>query len=131
MYTMEFIKDGDKVTGLRCLQCKYRVGAGKGMDTEDKWEHTIKDHISQHSPGRAPDLEWIRYELSSSPDCTICPDGGDVCIIDANGTAVPDGLICYDCGTTWNADGDNGETRIDPEDKAIEDPNQLKLFEAS
>ena len=126
--TMEFIKKGEVVTGLRCLLCDYKVGAGQGMQTEEKWEGSIKSHSAQHSPGRAPNLRDVGYELVFTLDCTICP-AREGYIRMTGESGMPEGLVCETCGTEWDADGELGKTKQDPDTIIPNDPRQLKLFE--
>lgn len=69
-------------------------------------EAVLRDHDSQHLPGRARD---ISVEWSVIAHCSVCEEGGDV-NLDSDGD-----LLCEECGTCWSMDGTGG-TLADPED---------------
>lgn len=79
-----------------CSDCDYKEWTG-GNPRRD-WSHMIDHHLAQHEPGRALDID-VDWEPSAS--CSVCTHGGDV---QQDG----DGLVCQDCGTTWNIDGTFG-----------------------
>lgn len=83
-----------------CSECSHMVFTGGPVDRD--WSHSIDDHLRQHEPGRAIDIE-VQYVLSA--DCTVCDDGGD---LHEDSTDV---IECRDCGTTWYSDGTGGETK--------------------
>lgn len=132
--------DLTQIDFLHCtaMNCKWTASPAWYPKTEqydkyrtdlEAWKSQITSHVAQHKPGRAPDLRDVEYELSYTPDCTVCPKGdGDVGITDGNGSKLPDGLECFTCGTTWNVDGDNGVLKKpEPGEPAYIDPNQLTL----
>lgn len=76
----------------------YRESYGEPQDYANR---ALRDHLDQHKPGRALDIEvsWEPVAL-----CSVCEDGfGDI----AHGY---DGdLRCKKCETTWDIDGTSGE----------------------
>lgn len=89
----------------RCSECGHAVFTGGRADWD--WSGILDDHLAQHAPGRALDIE-IQYRLDS--DCTVCDDGGDL---------YDEGEVieCRDCGTTWYSDGTGGERATEGEGK--------------
>ncbi|NWN87021.1 MAG: hypothetical protein HLX51_00540 [Micrococcaceae bacterium] len=65
----------------------------------------MQDHIDQHAPGRAIDLD-VQWQLYAQ--CTVCDDGE---IINEDSET----LCCKQCDTTWSIDGTYGEL-VDDED---------------
>lgn len=59
----------------------------------------MQDHIDQHAPGRATDLD-VQWHLYAQ--CTVCDDGE---IVDEDGET----LRCKQCDTTWSLNGTFGE----------------------
>lgn len=82
---------------VKCSEGDYATYAGGDPDRD--WSHLIDDHLAQHDPGRALDIE-VDWEPSAR--CSVCEDGGDIHQED-------DGLTCRDCGTRWDIDGCHGE----------------------
>lgn len=83
---------------VRCSDCDYAACTGGHPDFD--WSHLIDDHLEQHNPGRAVDID-VDWEPVAS--CSVCPNGmGDIYQED-------DGLRCRDCGTTWDINGRRGE----------------------
>lgn len=71
-------------------------------DPQDYANRTLRDHLDQHTPGRALNIE-VSWELSAC--CSVCEDEiGDIVQED-------DGLTCRECGTTWDIDGEQGERK--------------------
>lgn len=90
------------IRGVACKapDCPYLMYAG--VRTEESYAALFKsDHAVQYEPGRAPDIE-VDWEPSAS--CSVCEDSGDV-KADPDG----DGLVCGDCGTRWDMQGESGE----------------------
>lgn len=84
----------------RCSECKAVTFTGGKPDRD--WSGLLDDHLRQHAPGRALDIE-VDWEPTGY--CSVCEDGiGDIGR-DADG----EGLICKDCGTTWDIEGRSGE----------------------
>lgn len=80
-----------------CTECDYRTWTGGNPDRD--WSGIIDDHLAQHRPGRALDIE-VDWEPSAR--CSVCKDGiGDILQED-------DGLTCRECGTYWSIDGTGG-----------------------
>lgn len=70
-------------------------------DPQDYANRALRDHLDQHKPGRALDIE-VSWEPVAF--CSVCEDGfGD---IDHGDDA---SLVCKVCGTTWDIDGKQGE----------------------
>lgn len=71
-------------------------------DPHDYASRVLRDHLDQHKPGRALDIE-VSWEPVAF--CSVCEDGiGNVVQED-------DGLTCRQCGTTWDMDGKQGERK--------------------
>lgn len=83
-----------------CSACGTTAFTGGPAHIADKPRGWMQDHIDQHAPGRAVNLE-VQWTLSA--DCTVCEDGGD--IIDEDDET----LRCQRCNTTWAFDGTFGE----------------------
>lgn len=65
-------------------------------------------HRSQYEPGRAPDIT-VEWEISAY--CSVCEDGiGDITQEDT------ETVYCRECGTTWSADGKDGERKENDND---------------
>ena len=87
---------------VECSACDHVMFTAHRKHVVMSRESWIADHIAQHAPGRALDIE-VDWEPSAC--CSVCDDGiGD---IEEESSEV---LICRDCGTTWNYDGTMGET---------------------
>lgn len=88
-------------------ECRYQMHvypiramdpAEHGTYWQGIWDGT---HAAQFGPGRAPDIA-IEWEISAL--CSVCPDGiGEVIVND------PESVICKECKTTWDMDGEQGE----------------------
>jgi hypothetical protein len=132
-HTIIFDRDEIGIAGIHCSFCKYRSMQGgdriTGVLSEENWKHSFKNHSDQYEPDRAPDIDYVEYEVDV--DCTVCPPReGDVVITKIMGTQVPDGLECLTCGTTWNADGNYGTRKLSTVDaSSIIDPNQMTIDE--
>lgn len=86
---------------VECSACDHVMFTGTWQPRAEARQSWIADHIAQHAPGRALDIE-VDWEPSAL--CSVCEDGiGDIDLAD-------DGLACRECGTTWDIDGENGET---------------------
>lgn len=85
----------------RCSECRYTSFTGARVDIAAAREYWIKDHIEQHGPGRAVDIE-VDWEISAY--CSVCDDGiGDIEVVDS------EIVECQECGTSWSMDGTGGE----------------------
>lgn len=83
----------------RCDECPYTAYTWSRVKLKGS---IIKEHLAQHEPGRAVDIE-VNWEPSAF--CSVCEDGiGDIKTNDS------ESLRCDDCDTTWDIDGRNGET---------------------
>ena len=81
-----------------CSDCDFKLWTGGSPDRD--WSHVADDHLRQHDPDRAVDIE-VDWEPVAY--CSVCGNGlGDIHQED-------DGLRCRDCGTTWDINGRNGE----------------------
>jgi ribosomal protein L37AE/L43A len=86
---------------VECSECGYAIYSGATQSRAAAMGPWIPDHIAQHAPGRALDIEVV-WEPSAC--CSVCEDGiGDV------REESSEVLECRDCGTTWNYDGTMGE----------------------
>lgn len=90
--------EGNNYTSVsaRCSACSY-ITYTAGPSGRD-FSNIIDEHLKQHNPGRAPDIE-IEYILSA--DCSVCEDGGDIVADDGV-------LLCRICQTSWSDDGTHG-----------------------
>lgn len=76
-------------------------------DPQDYANRALRDHLDQHKPGRALNVE-VSWEPSAW--CSVCEDEiGDIVQED-------DGLTCRECGTTWDIDGEQGERKELPDE---------------
>ncbi len=92
---------------IRCSEKDYTVFTSYRStygDPQGYADRVLRDHLEQHKPGRAMDIE-VSWEPSAC--CSVCEDSiGNVVQED-------DGLTCRDCGTTWDIDGEQGERMED------------------
>ena len=92
---------------IECSACPYVRFTGAPHHIATRVERWMPDHIAQHAPGRALDIEVV-WEPSAC--CSVCEDGiGDIRQVSS------EGLECIECGTTWDMDGRGGETSDDDE----------------
>lgn len=74
-------------------------------DPQEYATRVIYDHLRQHKPGRALDIE-VSWEPSAL--CNVCEDDiGDI-YWPYSGT-----LECRQCETTWDIDGTGGERKAE------------------
>lgn len=86
-----------------CGMCDYvEFGAMNRKRLRPTASEVLADHLKQHEPGRALDIE-VDWEPSGI--CPVCDDGIGMIGWDEDG----EGVKCKDCGTTWDLDGTNGE----------------------
>lgn len=84
-----------------CGMCAYVVfGAMNRQRLRPTAAEVLADHLKQHEPGRALDIE-VDWEPSAL--CSVCEGGGDIVMNDV------ETLICNECDTIWTLDGTNGE----------------------
>ena len=86
-----------------CSVCGYKSFTAIWTDVFNRLNRRswISDHLAQHGPGRALDIE-VDWEPSAR--CSVCADGiGDI-------EQEDEGLVCQECGTSWNLDGTGGMT---------------------
>lgn len=87
---------------VRCSACDYRVSTlyrPRYGALDEYAQLYLADHLAQHLPGRALDIEvdWVPRAF-----CSVCDDGlGNI-------DQKNDGLVCRACGTTWGIDGMDG-----------------------
>lgn len=100
--TIEF-RGSEKFTAIKasCGLCSHVVFTGLPahlpMPTAAE---VLAEHLAQHEPGRALDIE---VDWEPSAHCSVCEDGiGRI-------EQEDDGLICRECGATWDMDGRGGE----------------------
>ena len=87
---------------VECSACRHVMFTGNWEHVAKERESWIADHIAQHAPCRALDIE-VDWEPSAC--CSVCEDGiGDIRQVSS------EGLECIECGTTWDNDGRGGET---------------------
>lgn len=91
-------------TSLRvsCGQCPFVTYTSRLRDFMPSASEILADHLAQHAPGRAVDIE-VSWEPSAM--CSVCSDGIGLVKIDNDG----EGLECEECGTTWDIEGTGGE----------------------
>ena len=90
---------------IRCTHCNHVTFTWGRVLFSPRW--VMRDHLPQHEPGRAVDIE-VDWEPSAC--CSVCPDGiGSVRWDNESG----EGLICIECRTTWDNEGRSGELRED------------------
>lgn len=97
-------EDGWRAVRLECLAegCSHwnYTGLPKDVPTANLLAtRSAHDHQEQHRPGRAFDIEvdWI-----VSACCSVCED--EIGKVEDDG----EGLVCRECGTTWDRDGSDG-----------------------
>lgn len=84
-----------------CSACGYMEFTSIRTEEFDRDRSWIAGHLAQHEPGRALDIE-VDWKLVAY--CSICDDGiGDI-------EQEDEGLVCQQCGTSWNLDGTGGMT---------------------
>lgn len=81
-----------------CSDCDFKTWTGGNPDRD--WSHLIDDHLRQHEPGRALDID---VDWTPSARCSVCEDGIGTVVQD------DDGLACRECGTRWDIEGKYGE----------------------
>jgi N-acetyl-anhydromuramyl-L-alanine amidase AmpD len=84
----------------RCSACSHIAFTAIPSPYADRRISFIQEHIDQHAPGRAIDIDAI-WEVSAH--CTVCENGGDITDVDG------ETLQCQQCNTTWSMDGTFGE----------------------
>lgn len=90
-----------------CGHCGYaRFGATIHAAVRLSASDVLADHLAQHAPGRAVDIE-VDWEPSAL--CSVCEDGIGLIKPDDDG-----GLECEECGTVWDIDGTGGERSEKP-----------------
>lgn len=90
---------------VRCSECAFVSFTAAPVSVVDARVSWIADHLRQHAPGRALDIE-VDWEPVAS--CSVCPDGiGGIEINDS------ESLRCAECGTAWDMDGKGGERHED------------------
>lgn len=100
--TSESTDSGRSWTNIiaECSACGYKSFTGIWTDVFNRLNRRswISDHLAQHEPGRALDIEvdWVPRGR-----CSVCADGGDI-------EQEDEGLVCQECGTSWNLDGTGG-----------------------
>lgn len=87
-----------------CSECGTTAYTGGPAHIADQPRAWMQDHIDQHAPGGAVNLD-VMWHVSA--DCTVCDDGGD--IIDEDSET----LRCQKCQTTWAIDGTFGQLADD------------------
>lgn len=95
-------KDGWSSVNIRCSECSYVAFTGaptKVIASRSSW---ISDHLSQHNPGRALDIE-VSWEPSAC--CSVCEDGIGSIRWHEDG-----GVWCTECKTIWDENGQYGMT---------------------
>ncbi|OAV62827.1 hypothetical protein [Enteractinococcus helveticum] len=101
--------DNDMVSvTAQCSACRHIAFTAIPSSYADRRISFIQEHIDQHAPGRAIDIEVI-WEVNA--DCTVCENGGDITDVDV------ETLQCQQCNTTWSMDGTFGE--LDDSDQWI------------
>lgn len=94
-------REGIAYFEARCGQCSYAAFGSASNGKRPTAESVLQDHLDQHKPGRAVDIE-VAWELSAC--CSVCEDGiGSITLSDS------ESLRCRDCGTVWSLDGTGGE----------------------
>lgn len=91
--------------GCYTVFTQYRESYGT---PEEYATRAIREHLSQHKPGRALDIEvfWEPFAC-----CNVCADGvGDIHWPDT------ETLECRECETTWHIDGTGGERKEQDDD---------------
>lgn len=84
---------------LKCSFDGCRYTAYTWAPNRVSGENLINNHLNQHQPDRALDIE-VSYHVDA--DCSVCDDGGRVDYGD-------DGDIeCAVCGTYWDGEGKGG-----------------------
>lgn len=87
---------------IECSECDHVEFTGVPEHEAEARTSWIADHIAQHAPGRALDIE-VDWEPSAC--CSVCEGGiGDIRQVSS------EGLECIECGTAWDNDGTMGET---------------------
>lgn len=81
---------------VTCDECGY--SAYSAGPKSAKWDRLIDNHLNQHAPARALDID-VWWEVSA--ECSVCEDGGDI-------VQEGDGLTCQKCGACWDIDGTGG-----------------------
>lgn len=90
-----------------CGHCGYtRFGATLHATERPTASDVLADHLAQHAPGRAVDIE-VDWEPSAL--CSVCEDGIGLIKPDDDG-----GLECEECGTVWDINGTGGERSEKP-----------------
>ena len=89
---------------IECSDCRFTTYVGARLEVARRRKSWIKDHTDQHKPGRAIDIE-VDWEPSAR--CSVCEDEiGNIVQRD-------EGLVCDECGATWDLDGKGGEIADD------------------
>ncbi len=82
-----------------CSECGHMEFTGIWTEKFDRRRSWIAGHLAQHEPGRALD---IAVDWEPLANCSVCADGiGDI-------EQEDEGLVCQECGTSWNLDGTGG-----------------------
>lgn len=102
--TMEVQNSNHGWTALKvqCNHCSYVTFTARRFDAMPTANEILEDHLSQHGPGRALDIE---VDWEPSANCSVCPDGIGTIKVSDDG-----GITCTECGTEWGLDGKGGVT---------------------
>lgn len=94
--------DGWVTLVVRCKLCSHVEFTGRRRDVVPTADEVLADHLAQHEPGRALDIE---VDWEPSANCSVCPDGIGTIKHSDDG-----GITCTECGTEWDLDGGGGVT---------------------
>lgn len=88
---------------VKCGQCSHTTFTSRLRQFMPTASDILHDHLAQHGPGRALDIE---VDWEPSANCSVCPDGIGMIKFNDDG----EGLACTECGTEWDMDGKDGAT---------------------
>lgn len=100
--TAQASNNGWTALKVECNICSHVTFTARPNDSIPLAEVILEDHLSQHEPGRALDIE---VDWEPSANCSVCPDGIGTIKHSDDG-----GITCTECGTEWDLDGKGGVT---------------------